>query len=226
MLQNAIASYTFFAVSVVVFALSLGVGIVIIKQNLTLNQMILHQSSSTFQSIVWAWLVTQVVLEAGLAGTVGFSLKTCKPQFMPPSENSTLVRVIRGSIQSGTLVFVFSLANLIAAGAGRTTTVFLMFSLPIAPLYSLIIFDTLLARRVSLASPEINSMPGNDPSGIWIPTIPKAGISGSGQNQAISLRSIQVRTEVYTDGRHIESTAQFDSGSDDADADQKVGNVV
>ncbi|KAG6865386.1 hypothetical protein C0991_003089 [Blastosporella zonata] len=223
--KNKIAYGVLAVVSVAVFALALATGILGLKLDLTLLQMILHDSSPAYQALVRSWLVIQTILEAALAGAVGYSLMNCKPPFIPAPDNSTLTRVIRGIVQSGLLVFVFSFADLIGSTAGRTSSVFALFSIPIAPLYSMLIFDTLLARRVSLASPDTTS---SDPAIFWVPAVPK-NTTGSGAN-TINLRSIQVgtKTEVVTD-RIQDGKRPLDLGDTEShhnDGDRKFFAVV
>ncbi|KAG6816911.1 hypothetical protein H0H87_001864 [Tephrocybe sp. NHM501043] len=236
--RNTIAYGAFAVVSLVVFALALSAGVLGIASDLTLGELILHDDTPAYQGLVKAWLILQTLLEAALAGCVGYSLVNCHPPFMAPSENTPLTRIVRGVVQSGGVVFVFSFAALIGGAAGKTTMVFALFSIPIAPLYSMLIFDTLLSRRVCLGSPDINSMPGNDSTGIWIPTIPKANPGGSVNNQSISLRSIHVKTEVFTDGRketlpngrktlaNRSLDLDVESGPIDDEIDRKVPNII
>ncbi|KAG6915040.1 hypothetical protein DXG01_013770 [Tephrocybe rancida] len=199
--NNIIAFGVFTVVSVAVFALAMSVGVMGLTNGLTLRDL---YGQPVFQQLVRGWLILQTLLEAGLT--------------------------VRGAIQSGFVVFVFSFADLIASAAGRTTTVFALFSTPIAPLYSALVFDTLLSRRVSLGSPDINSMPGTDSTGIWIPNLPKV-TTGSGVNQSINLRSIHVRTEVDVksdpEGRRTPVKHSLDIEYESRDElDRKTPNVI
>ncbi|KAH0587073.1 hypothetical protein H2248_005892 [Termitomyces sp. 'cryptogamus'] len=215
--RKKIACCAFFVISVTIFAISLGAGIVNIKQNLTLNQIILHQSSRVFQALVLAWLILQTLLEAGLAVSVGYALSHCKPPFMSAPRHSALARVVRGFVQAGGIVLLFYFANLISSVAEHMTTVSVMFSLSIAPLYSVVypsVFAPLSTSNISdrlfyipslLAESVSALLTSTDPTGIWLPTIPKAPAADSASNQNISLHSISVSTEVFSDSVRLDS---------------------
>ncbi|KAF8075962.1 hypothetical protein FPV67DRAFT_1664278 [Lyophyllum atratum] len=203
--KNRIAPGVIAALAVGACSLALSAGVVGLKHSVSLNEMITRLSSPLYQHLVQAWLIVQTILDAFLAGSVGYALYTCELPFM--ASESAPRRLARGAIQTGFLAFFFSFAGLIAFIAGRNTAVYAFFTIPMSPIYSNVILDTLLARKVSTAEAGGTEKIATD---IWMPTFAR---NTSAPTNSISLHSIHVRTEVYSDGGRGKRRMSNDSDS-------------
>ncbi|KAF5388143.1 hypothetical protein D9615_000014 [Tricholomella constricta] len=195
--KNQIAHGVNGALALGVFAVALSAGIVGIKKSVSMNEIVGGTGSPLYHALVEAWLIVQTLLDALIAGCLGYALYTCKPSFM--GTQTTFHRLARGAIQTGFIACLLSLADLISFAVGRNTNVFNLFALPMGPVYSNIILDTLLARNVSIAS-NFSETSSNGKTDIWVPV---AVSNSTAPTSSFSLNSIHVKTEVYTDGGRI-----------------------
>ncbi|RDB15648.1 hypothetical protein Hypma_004029 [Hypsizygus marmoreus] len=196
---NKGAYAAFVGLAVAVFVLAMSAGIQGIVQPVSMVE-IVAQTSPVHRNLVTAWLVVQAALDLLLAGSLGYALSHCTPSFM--GAEPAYRRAFRGATQIGLFACIFSVADMISFLGGRNTNLYTTFALPMGPLYSNIILDTLLSRRwPSVSHSEPSTSQTNTTKNIWIPSAPTQSMGGA---NSFSLHSIHVQTEVFSDaGRRV-----------------------
>ncbi|KAF9468773.1 hypothetical protein BDZ94DRAFT_540496 [Collybia nuda] len=192
--KNKIAYFVTIVLSVLTFSLAMAAGIWALTNAISLNDIL--SSPPVYKSVVTSWLSLQTAQDAILAGSLGYSLSHCRPAFM--AGESTNGRVLRGALQIGLFAFLFSLASLLGFLAGPSTSFYGMFAIPVGRVYSNVILDTLLSRKV--IDSQTDEKPATRPTeDIWVPPAQTSSVSAN----SFSLHSIQVRTEVFSDAGRI-----------------------
>ncbi|KIM42746.1 hypothetical protein M413DRAFT_444417 [Hebeloma cylindrosporum] len=148
---------------------------------------------SMYRSLILSWLVTQVVVDMTISGSLAFVFVQLGSRFMSHMP-SQLSRIIAGSVQAGAFACVFSLFALISFVVSPGTTTYIVFLLPVGRLYTNAVLGTLLTRdnRIAIIN---NGGAGSTPTAskdIWT-----AGGTGRNvrQNSTNSFGLIQIRTE-------------------------------
>ncbi|KAF7768111.1 hypothetical protein Agabi119p4_7354 [Agaricus bisporus var. burnettii] len=103
-----------------------------------------HTSIGPFNSLLAAWLVMEVVVDASIAGILIYKLSMSKTGHK--NSDSVLNRLIRMSVQTGFCTGVFAVLCLIFFFVMPRTQYFAMFGIPISRVYTITFMDALLGR--------------------------------------------------------------------------------
>ncbi|EIW74912.1 hypothetical protein CONPUDRAFT_140303 [Coniophora puteana RWD-64-598 SS2] len=100
---------------------------------------------AAIDNIVTGWLITQVMADIFITGTLAAILARSKTGFK--RTDSVLNRLIRGAIQTGLFASIFSIGCLVSFLAWPTTQLYGMFAIPVGRIYTNTLLDTLLSRK-------------------------------------------------------------------------------
>ncbi|KIK01086.1 hypothetical protein K443DRAFT_678673 [Laccaria amethystina LaAM-08-1] len=202
------------ALSFITFGLAVSAGGLGLSEGISTTSVL--SGSDLYRTLLVAWLSVQTFTDLFIAGSLTYTLSHI-PAFMSHLP-SPFERILRGVLQTGFAAFLVSLLGLVVFIASPTTNAYLVFILALGRLYSNSILDTLLARdkRVAVlpwqATPQVKS--NSSTRDIWVP----APSNPAQPTNSISLNSIHIRTEVYSDREDVPEKAVLGSileGSDD-----------
>ncbi|KAF8655199.1 hypothetical protein AX16_003231 [Volvariella volvacea WC 439] len=177
---------------------------------------LLNTDDQTYRLLLGIWLAVLAAGNIMIAGSLTHSLTRCDPHFLP--DNTPFARVLRGFLQTGLVIALFSIITLVCFFSSPSTNVIGLLALPFGRLYSNAVLDTLLSRipysARSTNAEILITKSGTD--SIWLPTGSTgtgrgagglnsgggAGGAGTNSNNNFHLRSIHVKTEVYSDANN------------------------
>ncbi|KAI9463144.1 hypothetical protein HD554DRAFT_1417403 [Boletus coccyginus] len=102
--------------------------------------------ASCIMPLVIAWLSSQIVVDTFI--TVTLTIVFSRSRTGIRKTDAILSRLIRGAIQTGFFIGIFSLGDLIAFVLVPNTFLYAMFAIPIGRIYTNTLMDSLLAREL------------------------------------------------------------------------------